>query len=169
MQTLFALFALENTDAAITELQEWLGAEGVSLIAAESIKERLANGRGPRQPAVPGAPRQPPVDAPALARRLGRKRPIFLGEAGSVYALNELAAHVIEMAQSPSPTKTPGSLKVALEEFGVATHFAEAYATGIAHGYVLLFGSLPESKLLAASERLEALGGRQVFAFQRLD
>jgi hypothetical protein len=51
----------------------------------------------------------------------------------------------------------------------VATHFAEAYATGVTHGYVLLFVNLPEDQLLETSERLEQLGGRQVFAFQRLD
>jgi hypothetical protein len=167
MQTLFGLFALDNAEAAVAELERRAGADGVNLIAAETIKDRLTNGRPPV--GSPSVGRLAPVEAPSVAHLLSRKRPIFLGEAGSVYAIHDVAAHIIQMAQSPSPTKTPGSLKVALEEYGVATHFAEAYATGVTHGYVLLFVNLPENQLLETSERLEQLGGRQVFAFQRLD
>jgi hypothetical protein len=155
MPTLFGLFSLDTADAAAAELEASLGAEAVNLIASAAIKERLA---------VAG--HQP---APTLAHLMGRKRPVFVGEAGTLFGIHALAAHVLELAQSAAPTKLAGSLKVALEEYGVTAHYAEAYATAVAHGYVLLFADVPEPDTLEISERLEALGGREVFTFQRLE
>ncbi len=167
MQTTFGLFSLENAEAAAAALEQSLGAEAVNIILQEAAKDRLTTGRA--QPAVPGAGQPAQVAAPTLSHLLSRKRPAFLAEAGSVYAVHDVAAHILGMAQSPSPTKTRGSLKVALEEYGVATHYAEAYATGVQHGYVLLFAEVPENQILDTGNLLEAHGGREVFSFQRLD
>ena len=167
MQTVFGLFSLENAEAAAADLEQHLGTDAVNLIVQESAKERLTNGR--IQPAARGAGQAEQVAAPTLTHLLSRKRAIFLGEIGSVYAVHELAVRILEMATSAAPTKTSGSLKVALEEYGVATHYAGAYATGVQHGYALLFANAPEGQILQMGERLERHGGREVFAFQRLD
>jgi hypothetical protein len=166
MQTLFGLYSLENAEGAVVELEQRLGREQVNLIAQEAIKARVSNGRA-QSAAEPGV--GAPVPAPTLAQLLGRKRPVFLAETGPVYAVNDVAAHLIEMAQSPAPTKMLGSLKVALEEYGVATNFAEAYATGVAHGYVLVLAEVPGGEIVETGERLAELGGREVFSFQRLE
>jgi hypothetical protein len=162
MRVLFGLFSLENAEAVAAEL----GAEAVNLIAADNLRERLHSSRAEAAPGTGGAA---PAHAPALLGLLARKRPVFLGEAGSVYAANELAADIIQMAQSSAPTKRAGSLRVALEEFGVATYYAEAYARGVQQGYVLVFCAVDDDQVLELGNRLEGLGGREVFGFQRLD
>jgi hypothetical protein len=167
MQTLFALFSLESAEAAAAELEQRLGTEALNLIVQETVKDRLSNSRA--QPAVPGARTAAPVAAPTLTQLLSRKRSVLLAETGPVYAVHALAGHILGMAQSGAPTKLAGSLKVALEEYGVATHYAEAYATGVQYGYVLLFAELPDDQVLEISERCETRGGREVFAFQRLE
>lgn len=165
MQTVFGLFSLDNAEAAVTDLEQRLGGEAVNLFLQESAKERLTTGRA--QPAAPGQPAQ--VFAPTLTHLIGRKRAVFLAETGAVFAIHPMAERILAMATSHAPTKTTGSLKVALEEYGVATHFAGAYAVGVQHGYALVFAAVRESDILAISRRLEDLGGREVFAFQRLD
>ena len=167
MQILCGLFSLEAAEAVAAELERDLGPEAVNLIAADTLKERLANGSGAA--AAPGTGGPAPAEAPALRGLLGRKRPIFLGESGSVYAINALAVHVAEMAQSGAPTKRAGSLRVALEEFGVNTFYAEAYLRGVLAGYVLVFAEVLDERVMELSQRWEALGGREVFLFQRLD
>jgi hypothetical protein len=156
MQTVFALFSLESVEPAAADLVSRLGADAVNVLVQDTVKTRLGSGRA--QPA-----------APTLANLLSRKRPVFLAEAGSILAVHSVAEHISAMAQSTAPTKTQGSLKVALEEYGVRTYYAEAYATGVAHGYVLLFAEVPEEQIMAVSEQLRTHGGREVFNFQRLD
>ncbi len=167
MQTVFGLFSLESAEAAAADLEQQLGTDAVNLIVHESAKERLTTGR--LHPAAPGSGQAAQVAAPTLTHLLSRKRAVFLGEIGSVYAVHEVAARIIEMATSAAPTKTSGSLKVALEEYGVATHYAGAYSAGVQHGYALLFANAAEGQILEIGERLERHGGREVFAFQRLD
>jgi hypothetical protein len=167
MQILYGLFSLESAEAVVAELERDLGPEAVNLIAADSLKERLANGN--TAPTAPGTGGPAPAQAPALRGLLSRKRPIFLGESGSVYAINALAAHVAQMAQSQAPTKRAGSLRVAFEEFGVNTFYSEAYTRGVQAGYVLVFAEVPDERVVEMSNRWEALGGREVFLFQRLD
>ena len=165
MQTIFGIFSLESAEAAVADLEQRLGTDAVNIIAPEVIKERMSNGRSPT--AGPG--QAAPVAAPTLAHFIGRKRPVFLGEAGSVYAVNALAARIVEMAQSPAPTKTQGNLKVALEEYGVRTSYAEAYATAVTHGYVLVFAEVAKDTVLEMAENFQIRGGREIFNFQRLE
>src|SRR5687767_1057914 len=160
MQTIFGIFSLADAETAAADLGQRLGIDRVNVIMPEAAKDRIATDRAHGPGKVP---------APTLAHLIGRKRPVFLADPGSVYAANGLAAHVLEMAQSPTPTKSQGSLKVALEEYGVATHFAQAYATSVHHGYVLLFVEAAEPDIVQVSERFGKLGGREVFTFQRLD
>ena len=165
MQTTFGLFSLESAEAAAAALEQRLGTEAVNVILQEAARERLTTGRV--QPAAPGQPA--PVAAPTLTHLLSRKRSVFLAETGAVFAAHDLAAHLLDMAQSLSPTKSRGSLKVSLEEYGVATHYAEAYATGVQHGYALLFAEVPADEVVEIGNLLEAHGGREVFSFQRLE
>lgn len=167
MRVLFGLYSLENAEVAAAELEAELGTEEVNLIAADNLRERLNGSRAEK--AAPGMGGDAPAEAPTLLGLLARRRPVFLGESGSVYAANALAAYIVQMAQSPAPTKRAGSLRVALEEFGVATDYAEAYTRGVQQGYVLLFGAVEDDQVLELGNRLEELGGREVFAFQRLD
>jgi hypothetical protein len=166
MQTVFALFSLESVEPAAADLISRLGTDAVNVLVQDTVKTRLGSGRA--QPVAPEAGAAPVV-APTLAHLLSRKRPVFLAEAGSILAVHSVAEHISAMAQSTAPTKTQGSLKVALEEYGVRTYYAEAYATGVAHGYVLLFAEVPEEQIMAVSEQLRTHGGREVFNFQRLD
>ncbi len=167
MQTVFGLFSLESAEAAVADMEQRLGTDAVNLLLQESAKERLTTGRA--QPAAPGRGQSAQVEAPTLSHLLSRKRAVFLAETGSIFAIHDEAARILGMATSHAPTKIVGSLKVALEEYGVSTAFANAYATGVQHGYVLVFAHVPENQILEISERLESHGGREVFTFQRLD
>lgn len=100
--------------------------------------------------------------ARALRQLLGRSHTRHLPEIGSVLAFNDLA---VQLAETAPAEVASGGLRVALQDQGLEAHAAEAYYQGVENGMLLLFLKTEDEDALAATNLLEAHGGRSVFLF----
>jgi hypothetical protein len=100
-----------------------------------------------------------------LRQVLGRSHNRRLPDIGPVLAFNDLA---VSLADAALPNVDTGGLRVALQELGLEAHAAEACHQGLEHGMLVLFLRTPDDRALAASQVLEANGGRSVFIYSTI-
>jgi hypothetical protein len=97
-----------------------------------------------------------------LRQALGRCHNRAFPDLGHLLAFN---AQALAMVESALPHIGAGGLRVTLQDQGMESHLAEAYHQALEQGMFLLFVRTPADRALAASNVLEAHGGRSVFIY----